>query len=262
MQKGNSAIVALVGVFIGLLILIALLPFTIVDSTERALILHLGKIDRVVDAGIHWVTPLTESVVTFDISTQKTEVTATAASKDLQDVAATVAVQYAIQADKIDALYREYRKDVQTSVIDPAIQDAIKAATAAYTAEQLITQRVAVKDAIKTTLIERLGTAYVTVQNVDIVNFNFSESFNFAIEQKVTAEQQAQKAKNDLARVEFEAQQQIERAKAEAEAIKIQAEAITQQGGKDYVQLKAIEKWDGQLPNQFVPGSAVPFINL
>lgn len=264
MEKGNS----LVGVLIaGLLIfvaILALLPFTIVDTTERAVILNLGRIDRTVDAGIHWVTPLTESVETFTISTQKSEVEATAASKDLQDVTTLVAVQYNLEPDKVAQLYQEYKRerDVVATVLDPAVQDIVKSATASFTAEELITQRVAVKDAILRGLQERLSAAYIRVTNVDIVNFTFSDSFNQAIEQKVTAEQQAKKAENDLARVQFEAQQQIERAKAEAEAIRIQAEAVTSQGGKDYVQLKAIEKWNGQLPNQFVPGSAVPFVNL
>ncbi len=76
------------------------------------------------------------------------------------------------------------------------------------------------------------------------------------------AQQQALKAANDLDRIKTEAEQRVAQATAEAEAIKIQAQAITQQGGRDYVQLKAVEKWDGKLPGQMIPGSAVPFIPL
>lgn len=241
---GAGAILVMTVVGIGLLLLLA--PFTIVDQTERAVVTKMGSVDRVLDDGFHWVTPFVESVHTYNVAAQKSEVSATAASKDLQDVTTTVAVQYKLDESKIAELYGEYKRSVQTTAVDPAIQDAIKAATAAFTAEQLITQRPAVKEAIFNALRDRLANVYVIVTNVDIVNFNFSESFNAAIEAKVTAEQEAQKAKNDLARVEFEAQQRIEQAKAEAEAIRIQAEAVTSQGGADYVELQRIEKWNGQ----------------
>lgn len=251
-----------IGAIVTIIILLFLSPFTVVDTTEQAVVIRLGSLDRTLDEGVHWRTPLIEQVVKFTVATQKTEVEATAASKDLQDVTTMVAVQYNIDPTAVAPLYREYKKDVQTAVIDPAIQDAIKAGTAAFNAEALITQRPAVKEAIENALRERLAEAYVRVTNVDIINFNFSASFNNAIEAKVTAEQEAQKAKNDLERVKFEAEQRVAQAEAEAEAIRIQAQAVTQQGGKDYVQLQAIEKWNGQLPNQFVPGSAVPFLSI
>lgn len=247
-------------VVIGLLFVLA--PFTIVDTTERAVITQFGSVDRVLEDGFHFINPFTENVTTYRVSTQKVEVAASAASRDLQDVTTTVAVQYNLDPATVGEIYREYKGDVQTSVIDPAIQDAIKAGTAAFNAEALITQRPAVKEAIEDALRERLAEAFVHVSNVDIINFSFSASFNNAIEAKVTAEQEAQKAKNDLERIKFEAEQRVAQASAEAEAIRIQAEAITQQGGANYVQLQAIEKWNGQLPQQFVPGSAVPFLNL
>jgi regulator of protease activity HflC (stomatin/prohibitin superfamily) len=88
----------------------------------------------------------------------------------------------------------------------------------------------------------------------------FSESFNSAIEAKVTAEQNALKEYNQLKAVEYQAQQRVTQAKGEAEAIRIQAEAITQQGGKEYVQLQAISKWNGVMP--LVTGGSMPFINM
>lgn len=247
---------------VAIALFLMLVPFTIVDGTERAVVIRLGQIDRSLDPGIHWRTPLVERVVHYNVATQKIEVGATSASKDLQDVTTTVAVQYSLDPNKVTDIYREYKLSVQGSVIDPAIQDAVKTGTALFTAEELITKRTEVKASIEKALLDRLGEAFVLVTNVDIVNFQFSPSFNSAIEAKVTAEQEAQKAKNDLARVEFEAQQRIEQAKAEAEAIRIQAEAVTSQGGKDYVQLKAIERWNGVLPSHFVPDSTIPFLNI
>ena len=126
----------------------------------------------------------------------------------------------------------------------------------------MITKRAIASEEMEVLLRQRLLEAHIAVSNVDIVNFDFSPAFNESIEQKVTAEQNALREENKLKQVEFEAQQRIEQARGEAEAIRIQAQAIQQQGGKDYVQLQAILQWDGKLPQQFVPGSAIPFLNL
>lgn len=262
----NEESVGISAWIIGILIIASAIFFfwgmNIIDQTERGVVTNLGVVSRTLEPGFSFVNPFTNDVIVYKVSTTKVEVEATAASKDLQDVTTKVAVQYNIDPSKVKELYSQYRKDVSNSVIDPAVQDAIKAGTASFTAEQLITQRPAVKEAIEKSLKERLGEAYINVTNVDIVNFNFSQSFNQAIESKVTAEQEAQKAKNDLERVKFEAEQRIEQAKAEAEAIRIQAEAVTSQGGADYVKLKAIEKWNGTVPQTMVPGATVPFIDL
>lgn len=111
-------------------------------------------------------------------------------------------------------------------------------------------------------LNENLSKSDIILEDVFITNFEFSESFDKAIESKVTAEQRALESKNKLEQIKFEAQQQIETAKAEAESIRIKAQAVTQQGGADYVKLQAIQKWDGKLPTQMITGSAVPFIDI
>ena len=246
--------------FIGLILIFS--TAVTINETERGVHTRFGVVTGTVEPGFHFINPFTSSVDIMKVSTQKSEVEATAASKDLQDVTTSVAVQFNLDPTAVEDIYREYRTSVRTDVIDPAIQDAIKAGTASFNAEALITQRAAVKDAIEKTLKERLAEAHVNVTNVDIINFKFSNSFAAAIEDKVTAEQNALTEQNNLKAKEFIAQQRIVEAEAEAEAIRIQAEAITQQGGKDYVQLKAVEKWNGNLPQQFVPGSAVPFLNI
>jgi regulator of protease activity HflC (stomatin/prohibitin superfamily) len=147
-------------------------------------------------------------------------------------------------------------------LIDPAIQDTVKAATAKFNAEALITRRPEVKEAIEVGLKEKLSESNINIKSVSITNFEFSQSFNSAIEAKVTAEQRALEAKNKLEQIKFEAQQKIETAKAEAESIRIQANAINSQGGADYVALKMIERWDGSVPQTVIPGSSVPFFNM
>ena len=120
-----------------------------------------------------------------------------------------------------------------------------KAVVAKYSAEQLITERSAVSKDIETALNTRLHTYGVEIQSFNIVNFDFSKSFNDAIEAKVTAEQDALTQKNKLEQVKYESEQKVVAAEAQAKAIEIQAKAIQQQGGAEYVKLKWIEKWNG-----------------
>lgn len=251
-----------IAIAIAVFIVIVISPFTIIDAGERGIILRWGAVNRVMSEGIHWITPIAESVKKLDVKTQKEEVKVDSASKDLQIVTSVIALNYHLDAEKVGELWKSIGGNYKVRIIDPAIQESVKAATAKYTAEELITKRQEVKDAIKISLSERLNKEFIIVDDVSIVNFDFSASFNSAIEAKVTAEQNALAAKNKLEQSKYEAEQRIAQAKGEAEAIRIQAQAITQQGGKDYVQLKAIDKWNGNLPNQMIPGATVPFINL
>lgn len=235
--------------------------FTVAPG-QVGIVLRFGTITQVANSGLHFKTPYLDSVEKFDIQTQKEQVDAEAASSDLQTVHTTVAINYSVDGSKIQQLYTTIGEDYKTKVIDPAIQEAVKATTANYTAEQLITKRPAVQDDIKASLVARLSPLFIEVGTVSIINFDFSASFNAAIEAKVTAEQNALAAKNKLDQVKFEAQQTIATAQATAEAQRISSAALAAQGGADYVNLKWIEKWNGQLPNQMIPGQTLPFLNV
>lgn len=255
------------GIVFAVLAFIALMPFVIVGAAENVVITQFGQIDRTLGPGIHWVTPIVERSNKYSSRIQKIEVAASAASGDLQDVSTTVAINYAVNGNSVAELYVATKFSHEETVLQPVIQESIKSVTARYTAEELITKRALVKEEIlelvKAGVTSRFGgKELIIVNDLAITNFEFSASFNSAIEAKVKAEQEALKAQNDLERVKFEAEQRIAQAQAEAEAIKIQAQAINSQGGADYVNLKAIEKWNGVLPTQMIPGGTVPFINL
>jgi regulator of protease activity HflC (stomatin/prohibitin superfamily) len=257
-----KTIIAVVSVIIAIGIILVINPFVMVQSQQVGIVTHFGAIDGTIGEGLHVVNPFTTEVVKMDITTQQLAAPAGAASKDLQSVSTQVSVNFNLDSSKVVDVYREFKTEYSTRIIEPSIQEAVKGATAKYTAEELITKREEVKGVIYQDLKTRLATRNIMVTEVLITNFDFSPSFNEAVEAKVKAEQDALASKNKLEQTKYEAEQKIVSAQAEAESIRIQAEAVTSQGGKDYVQLKAIEKWNGQLPNQFVPGSAVPFLNL
>lgn len=250
-----KAIIWGVSLLVAIALFIILAPFTIISPQERGVVVRASKIVGTMEPGWHYRTPILENIVKMDVSTQKDEVPADAASKDLQSVSATIAVNYSLDPSHVDSIYREFKQEYNQRIISPAVQEAVKAATALYNAEELITKREAVKDSILGALKERLEPNNIFVHNVSIVNFDFSAEFNQSVEAKVTAEQNALAAENNLKAAQYDAQ-----------ALRAKSEAAN---NDKYIELQrleveraAIEKWNGQLPTNFVPGSAIPFINL
>lgn len=239
-------------------------PFVIVGAGERGVVLNFGAVQgTVLDEGIHFRVPIMQRVIKIDVKVHKSETGAEAASKDLQDIRSTIAVNYHILADKANWVYQNLGTSFKERIIDPAVQEVVKAITAKYNAVELITQREKVRDEIKALLKSRLLTYNIVVDDFSIVNFKFSQQFEQAIEAKQTAEQLALKAQRDLERIKIEADQKVASAKAEAESLRLQKENVTPQLIKlrqIEASIKAIEKWDGHLPK--INSGAVPFIDL
>jgi regulator of protease activity HflC (stomatin/prohibitin superfamily) len=262
-QQAKYIIKVIGFVLIGLLIIMTILKsFTTIGAGQRGVVLRLGAVNGIMTEGLNFKVPFIDKVAVLDVKTQKEEVGATSASKDLQTVSAQIALNYHLSPDEVSNLWQSVGDEYKMRIIDPAIQEAVKSSTAKFTAEELITKRPAVKEEIKASLKERLAKEFIIVDEVSIVNFDFSKSFNEAIEAKVTAEQNALASKNKLEQIKYEAEQRIATATAEAEAIRIQAQAIQNQGGAEYVNLKAIEKWNGILPTTMLPSQTLPFINV
>lgn len=234
--------------------------FFTVRSGERAIVFRFGQVQSVVNDGLHMKVPFIETYRIVDIRTQKAHSPANAGTRDLQTVQTEIALNYHLRAESLADTYSRIGLDVEPKVIDPRIQEIVKAVVAKFSAEELLIKREDVKSEIANGLRTSLSAYNIIVEDIQITNFQFSKAFDSAIEAKQTAEQQALKAKNDLERIKVEAQQKITMAEAEARTIQIQAQAIKEQGGAEYVQLKAIEKWDGKLPQ--VSGGNTPLINL
>jgi len=250
------------GIIIVLALVVIFSSVGTVGAGEIGVKTRFGAVAGSVGPGLYFKLPFVEGMTIMDTQTQKEQVKASAASNDLQTVTAEVAVNFHVNPKDAKVIYATIGADYQSRVIDPAIQESVKSVTANYTAEQLVTEREKVRDEITALLTTKLTAYGINVDSLNIVNFDFSDTFNAAIEAKVTAEQNALAAKNKLDQVKFEAEQTVATAEAQAKAIQIQAQAINSQGGADYVQLQAVNKWDGHLPTQMTPNGAVPFLNL
>jgi len=248
------------------LLIVALLfnPFVIIGAGERGVVLNFGAVqETVLDEGLHLRVPIMQKIVRMDVKVQKAQTGAESVSRDLQEAHSTIAVNYHVSPSKANWVYQNLGKDYREKVIDPTVQEVVKAITARYTAVELITQREKVRYEIKNLLKERLIAYNIIIDDFSIVNFSFSKQFTQAIEAKQAAEQLALKAQRDLERVKIEAEQKITQARAEAEALKLQKENVTPELVKlrqIEAAMKAIEKWNGQLPR--VTASAVPFIDV
>jgi len=234
-----------------------------VDAGERGVVLRFGEVNRVVEPGPHFKIPLAEEVVFMSVRVEKTTTKTEAASRDLQTVQTTMVLNYNLDPAKAGSMYANIGLNYNERVIDPGLKESFGAAAARYTAEELISKRETLKTEVRNYLRDRLGVYGIVVVDLSITDFEFSAEFNKAIESKQTAEQNALRAKRDLERIKVEAEQKITSAKAEAEALRLQRQVISPeliQLRKIEAQIKAIEKWDGKMPN--VTGGAVPFIQI
>lgn len=240
-------------------------PWAQVGAGERGIVLNFGAVqDKVLNEGIHFRVPIMQEIVLMDIKIHKVVTDAASASSDLQDVDLSVALNYHILPEKANLVYQTIGVDFKERIIDPAIQEVMKAVSALYTAEELITKRPAVSAEMQESLTKRLLMSNISVDAFSIVSFSFSKIFTDAIEAKQTAEQNALKATRDLDRIRVEAEQTIAAATAEAEALRLQKMNISPdliELRKIEANLKAIEKWNGILP-QVTGAGAVPFIGV
>ena len=250
-------------IIIGIVVLIA--SITTVPTGYVGVKTRFGQVqDDVIQEGFNLKAPFIESIVKIDCRTQKYEIATEASSKDLQKISnLKVVVNYNVDKNNANNLYKEVGKDYQTVLIEPAILESIKQGISQYTAEETITKRSEVADVIINLLKEKLENKGVTVTALNITDLSFSEEFDTAVEQKQIVEQETQKAQYELEKAKVENEKKIENAKADAEVMRQQNEQITD----NYLRLKeieneqkAIEKWNGQLPT--TTSNAIPFINV
>lgn len=265
MDSGFKLIFGAVVSLIVLVVAWTFWPLVSIPAGHVGVITLFGEVQKdAFSPGLHAVNPMAH---VHDINTQvqKMEVKGAAASKDLQQIHTTIAVNFHLASDSVSRLYADVGMEYGAKIIDPSAQEAFKAVTAKYTATELIEKRADVKAQIQAALSEavnKVSSKTIIVDEIFITNFEFTPSFSKAVEDKQTAEQRVLTEQRNLQRIEIEANQRIAQAKGEAEAIRIQAQSISAQGGAAYVNLKAIEKWNGTLPIYMVGGAPVPFIDV
>lgn len=231
---------------ISAIVLILLVTFfssiRIVGTGQVGVVTQYGRVTgRELTEGLSFVAPWgINNVATYDVKVQKESVTSTAASEDLQDVSSEIVLNYNIERNSVSKVHQTIGVAYVDKIISPAINEIFKAASAEYTASELITKRSELKNVAQKALTERLAPYGINVSQLSIVDFKFSENFSKAIEEKQVAQQNAERAKFNL-----------DAAYTDAQAQKAQSETLT----AEYLQKQAIEKWDGKLPTYLGSGT-------
>lgn len=233
----------------------------IVEAGHTGVIVTLGKVgDHVLQEGLHFKIPFVQKVVKIDNRITKLEVSTEAFSKDLQTVETTLAINYRVDTAKSYSIYKNIGSDYETVLVVPAVNEVLKATTARYTAEESVTNRTLVSDGLVAGLNDKLNDIGLYITDVNIINFDFSEAYITAIEEKQVAQQQLLKAETEkqtrITNAEAEAAAVKIKAEAEAEANRILAESIT----PELVEYNKIEKWNGELPK--VTGGASSILDI
>ena len=248
-------------VIVVILCVVAFNAFVVVDAGHTGVVVTMGKVNEgVLQEGIHLKIPFIQSVVKIDNRIQKLEVTTEAFSKDLQSVDTTLAINYRVDTAKSYSIYKNIGANYESVLVTPAVNEVLKAITATYTAEETVTNRALISDGLVTGLNEKLNSIGLYVTDVNIIDFDFSEAFITAIEEKQVAQQQLLKA-------ETEKKTAITNAEAEAEAAKVRADGeaeanntISKSLTSEVLENKKIEKWNGELPR--VTGDGGTIIDL
>ncbi len=269
-QSAPSLQPLLGGIIAALLVVISFNSFVVINPGQAGVLSVLGKAQNgALLEGLHFKPPLVSAVDVYDVTVQKFEVPAQSATKDLQDLSASFAINFRLDPVQVVEIRRTQGtlQNIVSKIVAPQTQESFKIAAAKRTVEQAITQRSELKEDFDNALNSRLEKYGIIVLDTSVIDLNFSPEFAKAVEDKQIAEQKAQRAVYIAQEAEQEAQADINRAKGKAEAQRLLAETLKAQGGELVLQKEAIEAWKtggAQMPKVLVMGgdsnSSVPFL--
>ena len=259
MAKDKLSLIIAIGILFIIFILFCN-PVAIVGVGQRGVKVTLGKVSpQSYSEGIHFVTPFISKIHVMNVKTQKLSTPTEVYTKDIQQARISYVVNYNLMPQHVHEMYRQVGMNYVDTILMPAIEGNIKDVIGKWNAQDLVANRATATADILGKLQSQLEKKYINVTSFQIIDINYSEVFERAIESKVTAEQEALKARNKTVQVEEEAKQKLISAQAEAKSMQIRATALTQ--NKALVEYEAVQKWDGKLP-EYLMGGSIPFINL
>lgn len=256
----NKIIAAVMATIIFIMVIIFANSITTVPTGCVGVKTRFGQVqDTVIQEGLNMKTPFIEKIVKIDCKTKKLETTSEGSTRDLQTVNISVAVNYNVNKDTANQLYREIGVDYENVIINPAILESIKSAVAQYTAEELITKRAEVSNNIQDTITAKIGTRGFTINGFNITNIDFSDAYNAAIEAKAVKQQEVETTKAELEKQKIQNEKEISQAEKDARVMELQNQQITE----NTLRLKELEikqnlinKWNGAYPSTMLGSDA------
>lgn len=267
----------------------------IVDQGEKAVVTNFGEISKTWSAGFHVKIPFVQSVKRYSVRVQKTvfgdeDRVLSAYSNDQQIIENySIAITWNYDPTRIEDVYKYFGtsndESVFQTVVSPTIQQTSKTIFGQFTAQTIVQDRAKLDNALEHRIKEQLSKYPIQIISVQIIDINFSKTYENVIEQTAQKKQEIEKSRNELKRIEIETQQQVAKAEAENKAIKLKADAEAYQisikakaesdaiklkaealkANKDLVDLKIAEKWNGTVPQTVVVNdgkSVLPLLNI
>ena len=286
-KQGNLSIGKIIAAAVVAILVISIVfgSFVVIPAGHTGVVVTLGKVsDTVLQEGMHFKIPFAQEIVQIDNRIVKLEVSTEAFSKDLQTVSTVLAVNYRIAKNMSYSIYKEVGAAFEEVLVSPAVNEALKAVVAKYTASDLVASRSEVSLQLDTELTEKLNTRGIYIEDLNIIDWDFSPEYIAAVEAKQVAEQTLIKTQTEqeqqIVIAEAEAEKKVIAANAEAESslieaeaeakrIKLEAEAqaeanriLAESVTDPLIDYQTIEKWDGQLPQVTMGESGSPLIGV
>lgn len=228
-----------------------------VKTGEVAVISTFGKLDRIEYEGLHFKIPFIQSKDFMETrektyifgKTQEMDTTLEVSTKDMQ----TIKLEFTVQANISDPekLYRAFGLKYEWRFIRPRVNEIVQSTIAKYTIEEFVSMRATISSEIFRELQDDFMAYGLNVSNVSIVNHDFSDEYERAVEEKKIAEQAVQKAKSEQEKLSVIAENKVKLAEYALKEKELQAKANAIESNSLTPQLlkkMMIEKWNGELP--------------
>jgi regulator of protease activity HflC (stomatin/prohibitin superfamily) len=251
--------IKIVGIFVGALTLFN--SFEIVDEGYRGFYKSLGSVsDKFYEPGMHFKIPFISSINEFEVREQREEQKAAAYTKDTQTVEISFIATYYAKPSSVVSIYKQFGWEWKEKAVLPEIQASLKNTVGQFIADDLVHKREAATQQAFISLKQTLEAKGVVLASLNLVNLDFNDEYEKAVESKVVAVQRANESKNKTVEIEERSKQIVLTAKAESEAMRIKSQALSQ--NKGLIQYEAIQKWNGVLPINIYGSAPIPFLNI
>lgn len=253
-----------------------------VGEGNRAIVLRFGKMVAVTDPGLHIKMPYTDSVHEFSVRTQKVEQAIDVYSKDIQGAVVKLSINFSLNPASVADVYSQFGTEYVSRIITPQLVSKPKDVFGKFNAVEIVQTREKMASEILSELNKQFEGTGVTVESVQIENIDFSDEYERNVEERMRAEVEVQKVKQNLEREKINADMmrtqaqgradaKIAEARAESESIRIvglaEAEAIEAKSRAlskepNYIRYMEAQKWNGELPSSMIPAGSVPILNI
>lgn len=243
-----------------LAVMIAGCGVEMVDTGYRGVKTHYGKVQQEsLPEGLYFYNPISQDFIEMDVRTASHEYETITYTKDIQQAAIKVVLMANLKKDAVHLMYQDYGWYWEEKLLTPSLNGALKTVIGKWDAVDLIANRDKARAEIETMLSESLNSKNVEVIRFELVNVDFADEFEKAVERKVVAIQDAKAEQNRTVQVQEQARQTVIAAESEAKSMRIRADALTQ--NKALVEYEAVQKWNGILPTMML-GNSTPFIQV